>query len=192
MAEKVVSALFGQITALSLIVTLTSATLAEVDVGTVPQPRYQVSQAQTAFTDDDLRAILVTSGLPYLFKNLCASFRPPLPLSPENVRKYVLAKLSDNPDAMDRIKRLEQDDSDALAKKSGESLLENHKNDRDLVAGICNEIVQRVGPKGTDAPGLLVAVEEKPTAAEPPKQAAEPPKEPNVSVPLPPARPRQK
>ena len=37
MAEKVVSALFGQIAAMSLIVTPTSVTLAEVDVGTVPQ-----------------------------------------------------------------------------------------------------------------------------------------------------------
>ena len=192
MGEIVVSALFGQITALSLIVTLTSATLAEVDVGAMPQARYQISQAQAAFTDNDLRAILVTSGLPYLFRNLCASFKPPLQLSPENVRKYVLAKLSDNPEAMDRINRLEKDEADALAKKSGESFLENHKNDKDLVAGICNEIVQRVGPKGTDAPELLVAVEEKPTAAGSPKQAAEPPKEPNVSVPLPPARPRQK
>ena len=106
MAEKVVFALFGQITALSLIVTLNSATLAEVEVRAAPQPRYQVSQAQTTFTDDDLRAILDTSGLPYLFKNLCASFKPPLKLSPENVRKYVLAKLSDNPEAIDRIKRL--------------------------------------------------------------------------------------
>jgi len=178
-----VFALFGQIIALSLIVTFTSATLA--GVGAVPQARYQVSQAQAALTDDNLRAILVTSGLPYLFRNLCASFKPPLQLSPENARKYVLSKLSDNPEAMDRIKRIEQDETDALAKKSGESLLENHKNDRDLVAGICNEIVQRVGPQGTDAPGLLVAVEEKPPAAESPKQAAEP----NASVPLPPARP---
>ena len=38
MVEKVVFALFGQITAMSLIVTPTSVTLAEVDVGTVPQP----------------------------------------------------------------------------------------------------------------------------------------------------------
>ena len=188
MGEKVVSALFGQITAMSLIVTPTSVTLAEVDVGTVPQPRYQVSQAQAALTDDDLRAILVTSGMPYLFKNLCASFKPPLKLSPENVQKYVLAKLFDNFEAIDRFKRLEQDESDALAKKWGETLLEKHKNDKDPVAGICNEIVQRVGPKGTDAPGLLVAVEEQPPAAESPKQAAEP----NVSVPLPPTRPRQK
>ena len=126
--------------------------------------------------------------MPYLFKNLCASFKPPLKLSPENVQKYVLAKLSDNFEAIDRFKRLEQDESDALAKKWGETLLEKHKNDKDPVAGICNEIVQRVGPKGTDAPGLLVAVEEQPPAAKSPKQAAEP----NVSVPLPPTRPRQK
>ena len=58
MAEKVVAALIVQMTALSLIVTLTSASLAEVGVGAAPQPRYQVSQAQAAFTDDDLRAIL--------------------------------------------------------------------------------------------------------------------------------------
>ena len=188
MAEKFVSALSGQITALSLIVTLTSASLAEVGVGAAPQPRYQVSQAQTAFTDDDLRTILVTSGMPYLFKNLCASFKPPLKLSPENVHKYVLAKLSDSPEAIDRIKRLEQDESDTLAEQSGWNLLENHKDDRDPVAGICNEIVQRVGPKGTDAPGLLVAVEEKPAAAE--NKPA--PKQPNVSEPVPPPRPRQK
>ena len=83
-----------------------SGTLAEVDVGAAPQPRYQVSQAQAALTDDDLRAILVTSGMPYLFKNLCASFKPPLKLLPENIHKYVLAKLSDDPEAIDRIKRL--------------------------------------------------------------------------------------
>ena len=190
MVEEVLSALFGQILALSLIVTLTSATLAEVDVdvGAAPQPRYQVSQAQAALTDDDLRAILVTSGMPYLFKNLCASFKPPLKLLPENIHKYVLAKLSDSPEAIDRIKRLEQDESDTLAEQSGWNLLENHKDDRDPVAGICNEIVQRVGPKGTDAPGLLVAVEEKPAAAE--NKPA--PKQPNVSEPVPPPRPRQK
>jgi hypothetical protein len=188
MAEKVVSTLFGQITAFSLIVTLTSATLAEVDVGAAPQPRYQVSQAQAAFTDDDLRTILVTSVMPYLFKNLCASVKPPLKLSPENVKKYVLAKLSDSPEAIDRIKRLEQDESETLAEQSGWKLLENHKDDRDPVAGICNEIVQRVGPKGTDAPGLLVAVEEKPAAPE--NKPA--PKQPNVSEPVPPPRPRQK
>ena len=190
MAEKVVFALFVQITALNLIVTPTSAGLAEVDGGAAPQAgfQYQVSQAQATSTDDDLRAILATSGMPYLFKNLCASFKPPLKLSPENVQKYVLAKLSDNPEAIDRIQRLEQDESDALAKKWGETLLEKHKNDKDRVAGICNEIVQRVGPKGTDAPGLLVAAEEQPPAAQSPKQAAEP----NVSVPLPPTRPRQK
>ena len=188
MVEKVVSALFGQITALSLIVTLTSATLAEVDVGAAPQPRYQVSQAQAAFTDDDLRAILVTSGMPYLFKNLCASFKPPLKLLPENIHKYVLAKLSDNPEAIDRIKRLEQDESDTLAEQSGWNLLENHKDDRDPVAGICNEIVQRVGPKGTDAPGLLVAVEEPPAAAE--NKSA--PKQPTVGAPVSPTHPRQK
>jgi hypothetical protein len=187
MAEKFVSALFV-ITALNLIVTPTWASLAEVDVGAAPLPRYQVSQAQATFTDEDLRAILVTSGLPYLFKNLCASFKPPLKLSPENVHTYVFAKLSDNPDAMDRMKRLQQDESDALAKKSGESLLENHKNNRDPVAGICNEIVQRVGPKGTDAPGLLVAVEEQPAPAE--NKSA--PKQPNVGAPVPPTRPRQK
>ena len=186
MAEKVVAALIVQMTALSLILTLTSATRAEV--GTAPQPRYQVSQAQAAFTDDDLRTILVTSGMPYLFKNLCASFKPPLKLSPENVHKYVLAKLSDSPEAIDRIKRLEQDESETLAEQSGWKLLENHKDDRDPVAGICNEIVQRVGPKGTDAPGLLVAVEEKPAAAE--NKPA--PKQPNVSEPVPPPRPRQK
>ncbi|MGB7660555.1 MAG: hypothetical protein WBL96_19765, partial [Pseudolabrys sp.] len=188
MAEKVVSVLFGQITAMSLIVTPTSGTLAEVDVGAAPQPRYQVSQAQAALTDDDLRAILVTSGMPYLFKNLCASFKPPLKLLPENIHKYVLAKLSDDPEAIDRIKRLGQDESDTLAKNWGEALLEKHKNDRDPVAGICNEIVQRVGPKGTDAPGLLVAVEDQPPAAE--NKSA--PKQPNVSVPVPPTRPRQK
>ena len=188
MAGKVVSVLFGQITAMSLIVTPTSVTLAEVDVGAAPQPRYQVSQAQAALTDDDLRAILVTSGMPYLFKNLCASFKPPLKLLPENIHKYVLAKLSDNPEAIDRIKRLEQDESDALAKKWGETLLEKHKNDKDPVAGICNEIVQRVGPKGTDAPGLLVAVEDQPAAAE----IKSAPKQPTVSVPVPPTRPRQK
>lgn len=189
MAKKVVSTLFGQITAMSLIVTPTSATLAEVDVGAAPQPRYQVSQAQTAFTDDDLRTILVTSGMPYLFKNLCASFKPPLKLLPENIHKYVLAKLSDSPEAIDRIKRLEQDESDTLAEQSGWNLLENHKDDRDPVAGICNEIVQRVGPKGTDAPGLLVAVEDQP-AAKPENRS--PPKQPNVSEPVPPMRPRQK
>ena len=188
MAEKVVAALIVQMTALSLIVTLTSASLAEVGVGAAPQPRYQVSQAQAAFTDDDLRTILDTSGLPYLFKNLCASFKPPLKLSPETVRKYVLAKLSDNPEVIDRIKRLEQDESDTLAKKWGESLLEKHKSDRDPVAGICNEIVQRVGPKGTDAPGLLVVVEEPPAAAE--NKSA--PKQPNVGAPVPPTHPRQK
>ena len=188
MAKKVVSTLFGQIIAMSLIVTPTSATLAEVDVGAAPQPRYQVSQAQAAFTDDDLRTILVTSGMPYLFKNLCASFKPPLKLSPETVRKYVLAKLSDNPEVIDRIKRLEQDESDTLAEQSGWNLLENHKDDRDPVAGICNEIVQRVGPKGTDAPGLLVAVEEPPAAAE--NKSA--PKQPNVGAPVPPTHPRQK
>ena len=177
-----------QITALNLIVALTSATLAEVDVGTAPQARYQVSQAQTTFTDDDLRAILATSGMPYLFKNLCPSFKPPLKLSPENVQKYVLAKLSDNPEAIDRIKRLEQDESDSLAKKWGESLLEKHKNSRDPIAEICNEIVRRVGPKGTDAAGLLVAVEEPAAPAEI-KPAT---KQPNVGVPVPPTRPRQK
>ena len=186
MAEKVVYALFVQIAALSLIVTLTSATFAEV--GAAPQPRYQVSQAQAPFSDDDLRAILDTSGLPYLFKNLCRSVKPPLKLSPENVQKYVLAKLSDNPEAIDRIKRLQQDESDTFAKKWAETLLEKHKSDRDPVAGICNEIVQRVGPKGTDAPGLLVAVEDQPAAAE--NKSA--PKQPNVSVPVPPTRPRQK
>ena len=105
MAEKVVFVLFVQITALNLIVTPTSAGLAEVDGGAAPQAgfRYQISQAQATSTDDDLRAILATSGMPYLFKNLCASFRPPLKLSPENVQKYVLAKLSDNPEAIDRI-----------------------------------------------------------------------------------------
>ena len=188
MAGKVVSVLFGQITAMSLIVTPTSVTLAEVDVGAAPQPRYQVSQAQAALTDDDLRAILVTSGMPYLFKNLCASFKPPLKLLPENIHKYVLAKLSDDPEAIDRIKRLGQDESDTLAKNWGEALLEKHKNDRDPVAGICNEIVQRVGPKGTDAPGLLVAVEDQPAAAE----IKSAPKQPTVSVPVPPTRPRQK
>ena len=187
MAEKVVAALIVQMTALSLIVTLTSASLAEVGVGAAPQPRYQVSQAQAAFTDDDLRTILDTSGLPYLFKNLCASFKPPLKLLPENIHKYVLAKLSDSPEAIDRIKRLEQDESDTLAEQSGWNLLENHKDDRDPVAGICNEIVQRVGPKGTDAPGLLVAVEEPPAAAEN-KSAPRP----NVGAPVPPTRPRQK
>ena len=65
MAEKVGLNLSGRIAALSLIVTLTSATLAEVDVGALPQPRYQVSQTQAALTDDDLRAILLTSGMPY-------------------------------------------------------------------------------------------------------------------------------
>jgi len=188
MAKKVVSTLFGQIIAMSLIVTPTSATLAEVYAGAAPQPRYQVSQAQAALTDDDLRAILVTSGMPYLFKNLCASFKPPLKLLPENIHKYVLAKLSDSPEAIDRIKRLEQDESDTLAEQSGWNLLENHKDDRDPVAGICNEIVQRVGPKGTDAPGLLVAVEEKPAASE--NKPA--PKQPNVSEPVPPPRPRRK
>ena len=46
MAEKVVFALFVQITALSLIVTPTSAALAEVDVGAAPQPRFNIRSAK--------------------------------------------------------------------------------------------------------------------------------------------------
>jgi hypothetical protein len=127
MVEKIVSALFYQITALTLIVTLTVTVpaAAEVGVSAAPQPQLhpgsQADVAQATFTDNDLRAILATLSMPYGFKNVCTSFKPPHEPSSENIQKFVPAKLSDNPEAIDRITRLAQDEKMLLEKMAAMS-----------------------------------------------------------------------
>ena len=139
-----------------------AAMLCAVQLGLITPPtKEKADAAQATFTDDDLRAILITSSMPYAFKSICAAFKPPHELSQETINKYIASKLSNNPEAIARFLRLAKDEFVAIAKKEGDSLFERHKNDADPTAGACNEIVQRVGPKGTDAPGLLVEVEEK-------------------------------
>ena len=127
----------------------------------------EATKAPSTFTDDDIRVILGIVGLPYAFQTICTSFKPPLKVSPENMEKYISVRVpSNDPEAAERVERLLKEESVGLAKQWGASLAERHKKDADPFAGMCNEIVQRVGPQGTDAPGLLV---ELASGAEDPK-----------------------